>query len=114
MSRRGTASSLTASERLILAVAHAAKAAHSPTPELRQAVRAYVEELRTSGKTPEQALVAVKTLLTAAGLRISGPRLTWSDASHPDDEIIDRVVFWCIEAYFPPPSNPRLSPPRSA
>jgi hypothetical protein len=103
MSHGGTASSLTAGERLILAVVHAARAARGPTPELRHAVRAYVEELRASGKTPEQTLVAVKTQLSEAGLRISGPRLSWSDASRPDDEVIDRVVFWCIESYFPTP-----------
>jgi hypothetical protein len=103
MSRSGSASSLTASERFILAVVHASRIGHAPTPELRQAVRAYVDELRRSGRTPEQALVAVKAHLADAGLRISGPRLSWSDASRPEDEIIDSVVYWCIEAYFPGP-----------
>jgi hypothetical protein len=112
MSSSDGAYALTTREKLILAVVHAVRGAHSPTSELREAVSAYTHELKAGARTPEQALVELKALLAEAGLRLSGPRLTWSRAEHPEAaypeaEIVDWVVFWCIEAYFPggPESN---------
>ena len=100
-SRAPSATTLAASERLILTVVRAARAARAPTPELREAVREYVHELKTWGYPPERVLVAVKTLVAEGGIR----RTAWADrdeaAVHPENEIIDQVVTWCIEEYFP-------------
>jgi hypothetical protein len=102
MSSTSSASLLSASDWLTLAVVRAAKAAHAPTPELRDAVHNYVDELKVRGFRPEQVLVALKTLVSEAGVRRAGPRLDASIGVRPDDEIIEHVVAWCIEAYFQP------------
>jgi hypothetical protein len=95
--------SLTTSERLMLSVVRAAREARAATPELREAVRAYVRELKDRGHPPERVLVAVKALVAEAGFTRTGP---WADRSstsiHPETEVLDRLVAWCIEEYFPP------------
>ncbi|MFN2567396.1 MAG: hypothetical protein ABR499_20560 [Gemmatimonadaceae bacterium] len=97
--------SLTTSEGLVLAVVRAARAARAPTAELRDAVCAYVRDLKARGYPPERVLVAVKTLAADAGLR----RTAWADRDSksvhqsPEDEIMDRVVAWCIEEFFRAP-----------
>ena len=100
--RTEQAFSLTTSERLVLAVMRAARLARAPTPELREAACAYVRELKRRGYAPERVLVAVKTLVTDAGLKRTG---VWADRGslpiHPDTEVMDHVVAWCIEEYFP-------------
>jgi len=101
MSSSSGAPSLTTSERLILAVVRAARAARSPTPELREAVCDYVRELKARGYPPERVLVAVKALLAEGGVK----RSAWADgdaaAIHPENEVVDRVVTWCVEEYLP-------------
>lgn len=97
-----SAPALTTSESLVLAIVRAAKAARAPTAELHAALCAYVREFRAVGYPPERMLVSVKTRIAEAGLR----RTAWADADSrpvhqsPEDEIIDRIVAWCIEEYF--------------
>jgi hypothetical protein len=75
--------------------------AHAATPELRDAVRDYVRELRARGYPPERVLVAVKALTAEAGLKATG---AWADvhspSAHPEKGITDHVVDWCIGEYF--------------
>src|SRR3712207_4794075 len=104
MSSSNGAPALTTSERLMLAVVRAARAAPAPTPELREAVCDYVRELKARGYPPERMLVAVKTVVAEGGIR----RKAWADrdltAIHPESEVIDHVVTWCVEQYFEEPS----------
>jgi hypothetical protein len=83
-------------EELILAIVRAARVGQAATPELRAAVQNYVRGLKASGYPPEQVLVAVKALIAEAGVKRG------VSADSPGAVLIDRVVAWCIEAYFPP------------
>jgi hypothetical protein len=83
-------------EELILAIVRAARVGSAPTPELRDAINTYVRSLKASGYPPEQVFVAVKALIAEAGVE----KRRGSTAS-PDAALTDRVVAWCIEAYFP-------------
>lgn len=92
-------------EELILAIVRAMREGPKATPELRAAVQEYVRRLKASGYPPEQVIIAVKALVAEAGIA----RRAWGDRVQSD--IPDRVVAWCIEAYFPPqpPDPPRES-----
>ena len=90
-------------ERLILAAVRAARAARAATPELRDAVCDHVRELKDRGYPPERVLIDVKGLLAEAGVRKTGPLADGGSATlGPETKIIERVVAWCIEEYFPP------------
>jgi hypothetical protein len=91
---------LATSERLILAVVRAAREARTTTPELRDAVCDYVSELKERGYPPERVLVVVKALVAEAGIR-KGRMPAVAASLDPETEIIERVVAWCIEDYFP-------------
>ncbi len=94
---------LATSERLILAVVRAAREARAATPELRDAVCDYVRELKERGYPPERVLIVVKALLAEAGVKRTGPLADRGSATlGPETEIVESVVAWCIEEYFPP------------
>ncbi len=94
---------LAPSERLILAAFRAAREARAATPELRDAVCDFVRELKERGYPPERVLAAVKALLAEAGIKKIGPLADRGSATlGPETEIVERVVAWCIEEYFPP------------
>jgi hypothetical protein len=97
------APALATSERLVLAGVRAAREAHEATRELREAVCAYVHDLKERGYPPERVLIDVKGLLAEAGIRKTGPLTDRGSATlGPETEIVERVVEWCIEEYFPP------------
>jgi hypothetical protein len=101
-----SAPSLATSERLVLAGVRAAREAHGATSELREAVCAYVRELKERGYPPERVLVVVKALLAEAGIRKTGLLADRGSATPgPETEIVNHVVKWCIEEYFPPLTN---------
>lgn len=60
--------------------------------ELRSAVHDFVVELRASGATPEETVVAVKAALRSPS--------TTPIRVMTSDPIASRVVNWCIEEYF--------------
>ena len=94
---------LTTGERLILAAVRAARGARAATPELRDTVCDYVRELKDRGHPPERVLALVKALLAEAGIKKTGPLADRGSAAlGPETEIVERVVAWCIEEYFPP------------
>jgi hypothetical protein len=96
------APALAPSQRRILAAVRAAREARAATPELRDAVCDHVRELKRRGYPPERVLIAVKGLLAAAGVRKPGPLADRGSAIlGPEAEIVERVVAWCIEEYFP-------------
>jgi hypothetical protein len=82
-------------EELILSIVRAASVGPSATPELRDAVQNYVRGLKAIGYPPEQVLVAVKALIAEAGIKQRG-----GSARRRDAELADRIVAWCIAAYF--------------
>jgi len=97
------APALAPSQRQTVAAVRAARKARAATPELRDAVCDHVRELKRRGYPPERVLIAVKGLLAEAGVRKTGPLADPGSATlGPDTEIVERVVAWCIEEYFPP------------
>jgi len=95
--------SLSTNDWLVLAAVRAAREARAATSELREAVCAHVHELKERGHPPERVLIAVKALLAEAGIRKTGPLADHGSATlGPETEIVERVVAWCIEEYFPP------------
>ena len=89
------------SQRRILAAIRAAREARAATPELRDAVCDHVRELKRRGYPPERVLIAVKALLSEAGVRKTGPLAGGGSATlGPETGIVERVVAWCIEEYF--------------
>jgi hypothetical protein len=104
-----SAPALATNERLILVGVRAAREAYAATSELREAVCAHVRELKERGYPPERVLIDVKGLLAEAGIRKTGPLADRGSATlGPETEIVDRVVEWCIEEYFPPLTNADL------
>jgi hypothetical protein len=96
------APALAPSQRQTLAAVRAAREARVATPDLRDAVCDHVRELKRRGYPPERVLIAVKALL-AEGVRKTGPLAHRGSATlGPETEIVERVVAWCIEEYFPP------------
>jgi hypothetical protein len=87
-------------EELILSIVRAASVGPSATPKLRAAVRSYVRGLKASGYSPEEVFVAVKALLAEAGIKHRGRSVRSRDA-----ELADRIVAWCIAAYFAPDTD---------
>ena len=87
--------------RLAAAVA-AAKASRATTPELRDAVCECVLELKGQGRPPEQVIVAIKTLVADGGIRRQSAhaRPDWPQDERFQDEIVDSVGQWCVDAYF--------------
>jgi hypothetical protein len=97
------AQALARRERLVLAVVRAAREARAATPELRETVCDYVRELKDRGYPPERVLIVVKALLAEAGIKKTGRLADWGSATlGRETEIVERVVAWCIEEYFPP------------
>lgn len=90
------------SERQILAAIRAAREARAATPELRDAVCDHVQELKHRGYPPERVLIAVKDLLAEAGVRKTGPLADRGSPTLGPTDIVERVVGWCIDEYFPP------------
>ena len=84
-------------EELILAIVRATRVGPTATPELRSAVHKYVRRLKASGYSPEEVVVAIKTLIVEAGVE---KRRGSTDS--PGAELTDRVVAWSIDAYFAP------------
>lgn len=101
-----SAPALATSEWLVLAGVRAAREAYAATRELREAVCAHVRDLKERGYPPERVLIEVKGLLAEAGIRKTGPLADRGSAAlGPETEIVERVVEWCIEEYFPPLTN---------
>jgi hypothetical protein len=84
-------------EELILAIVRAARVGPTTTPELRDAIQTYVRGLKASGYRPEEVLAAIRALIAESGVEKHSV-----SADSPHAELADRVVAWCIEAYFPP------------
>jgi alkylhydroperoxidase/carboxymuconolactone decarboxylase family protein YurZ len=84
-------------EELIVAIILAARVGPTATPELRDAIQTYVRGLKASGYRPEEVLAAIRALIAEAGVEKRR-----GSADSPHEELADRVVAWCIEAYFPP------------
>jgi len=84
-------------EELILAIVRAARVGPTATQQLRDAIQTYVRGLKASGYRPEEVLAAIRALIAESGVdKHSG------SVDSPHAELADRVVAWCIEAYFPP------------
>ena len=88
-------------EELVFAIARAARMGLTATPELRAAIQTYVRGLKASGYQPEEVFVAIRALIAEAGVEKR------TDSAHsPDADLADRVVAWCIDAYFLPTDDP--------
>ena len=71
-----------------------AKALFPGPPRLRDAVAAYVADLRADGHPPERVVVDVKSLLAEIGF----PRRSEDRGPGPAEQ----VVRWVIQAYYAP------------
>jgi hypothetical protein len=68
--------------------------------DLRDQVCVVVEELRALGWPPERVIIAVKQVAVDMGLKTSRNVLVASGQPTPNDEIVQRLVRWCIEQYY--------------
>ena len=64
---------------------------------LYQRVAAAVDELKADGALPERVLIAIKRLVTRAGIPLGYRR-----------PLLEHMTVWCVERYFSPP--PALQP----
>lgn len=65
---------------------------------LREAVRAYVDEMKRMGAPVERTIIEIKRIADAA----LGPTIFRGKSAAPRDEgdIADQAVTWCIDHYF--------------
>lgn len=67
---------------------------------LRAQVAAVVDELRALGWPAERIVIAVKEVATDAGLRPSPHFPNVSTAPTNQDDLLARIVSWCITRYY--------------
>ena len=72
----------------------------SEAEELRAHVREYAAALRSTGVTPEGAVIEVKRVLFDAGLELTTHAKSTEAALTPRDHLCGNVVAWCIEGYY--------------
>jgi hypothetical protein len=94
---RCAAAAVRASAPLIADLPEDREAAAAAPEELRGATCGYVAELKAKGAPPERVVVLVKSAATEGA-----QRATMADV-HDVQSIVDHVVRWAIEAYFPEP-----------
>ena len=68
--------------------------------ELRQRVRAVVDELKAADWPPERVIVAVKQVANDAGLSPTRHILSATAVLTESDAAIVHMVRWCIERYY--------------
>lgn len=100
---RGTRPPLAHNERLIVASCRIATHGDVDSLRLRQAVCAYVGELKAAGHTPEGVIIRVKGLLADAGIIKRGASTGDPDWTiRRENQVVDRVVELCIAEFFEP------------
>ena len=67
---------------------------------LRAQVRAVVDDLRALGWPAERIIIAVKEIAAEAGLRPSPHFTNPSPSATDQDDLLSRLVSWCIERYY--------------
>ena len=72
----------------------------SAAEEVRAHVREYAAALRSTGVTPERAVIQVKRVLFDAGLELTTHAKSTEAALTPRDHLCGNVVAWCIEGYY--------------
>lgn len=99
---------LPVSERVGEALASAVQWHAASMLELQRALQACVGELREQGMLPESSLLTMKALVRHLSKTHPPPgRKANVEAA---DLLMDQIVGWCIEAYYPD-SGPRSTPP---
>jgi len=68
--------------------------------DLYQDVCAVVDDLHSLGWPPERVLIAMKQLAGETGLRPSRAFTTATQPLNWSDELLARIVRWCIEQYY--------------
>ena len=68
--------------------------------DLRKDVCAVVDDLRSLEWPPERVIIAIKQIARETGLRPSRAFTTVSEPLESGDELLARVVRWCIEQYY--------------
>jgi len=78
------------------------RGAHTGMKEsaLRAQVVAVVDELRALGWPPERIVIAVKEIAVEAGLRPSPHFPNVSTSPTDQDDLLSRIVSWCITRYY--------------
>ena len=91
----------------LTALAHNEPAA---TEKLREAVCAFVDEMKSKGKPAEAVIVAAKQVAATTGL-LPMPEQDVLQRSPHADRVITDVVRWCIERYYDAPARSSLPAP---
>jgi hypothetical protein len=78
------------------------------TDRLREAVCAFVDEMKSKGTRPEAVIVAAKKVAAATGLLPMPEQDLLLRSAHADRVITD-VVRWCIERYYEAPASPSVA-----
>jgi tellurite resistance protein len=91
----------------LAAMAHNDPAA---TEKLREAVCAFVDEMKSEGKPAEAVIIAAKQVAATTGLLPMPEQDVLLRSPHADRVITD-VVRWCIERYYDRPPRASLPAP---
>ena len=94
-----------AAQRLREALAAMAHNEPANTVKLRDAVCAFVDEMKTKGEPPESVIIAAKQVAAATGLLPMPEQDVLLRSAHADRVVTD-VVRWCIEQYYEMPAAP--------
>src|SRR5690349_12520594 len=68
--------------------------------DLKDRVCTVVDDLRTLGWPPERVIVAVKQIAEDAGIKASRDVLMLSGLPTPNDDMLQKLVRWCIGHYY--------------
>jgi hypothetical protein len=103
---------MNAAQRLRIELAAMARNEPATTEKLREAVCAFVDEMKSEGKPAEAVIIAAKQVAAMTGL-LAMPEQDVLQRSPQADRVITDVVRWCIERYYdrPPPTSLPASPP---
>ena len=91
----------------LAAIAHSDRAS---VDELRKAVCAFVDEMKSKGTTPEAVIIAAKQVAAATGL-LPMPEQDVLLRTARADRVVTDIVRWCIERYYDLPSQSSAAAP---
>jgi len=73
--------------------------------ELRRCVNDYADQLKTLGLPPERVVIAMKRLVSGAGVVATSRSVATPKELDGRDKLLVDIVAWCIEQYYRRPKR---------